>query len=147
MAIGAALVAGSEIKAATRMLGYTCRRAAQVNNVLPFDKLIHLRRTETAAAWNEEHDIGKLGTYLNDAVLGAPPVRKYRWRASVSPAGCRQRGNQGEAAQSDERMRNRTFEGASSYKLAPLPGTTSTVHCVCAHRRNFSRSYVQRLTR
>jgi len=58
---------------------------AQVNNVLPFDKLIHLRTTETAAAWGEEYDICKLGTYVNDAVLGAPPVRKYSWRASISP--------------------------------------------------------------
>jgi hypothetical protein len=48
---------------------------AQVNNVLPFDKLIHLRTTETTAAWDEEYDIGKLVTYVDDAVLGAPPVQ------------------------------------------------------------------------
>jgi hypothetical protein len=40
MAIGAALVADAEIKAASPMLGYTRRIAAQVNNVLLFDKLI-----------------------------------------------------------------------------------------------------------
>jgi hypothetical protein len=85
MAIGAALVAGAEIKAASPMLGYTRRNAAQVNNVLLFDKLIRSRTTETTAAWSEEHDIGKLGTHLDDAVLRPPPVRKFRWRASISP--------------------------------------------------------------
>jgi hypothetical protein len=75
MAMGAALIAGAEIKAASPMLGYTRRNAAQVNNVLQFDKLIRLRTTETTAAWSEEHDVGKLGTYPNDAVLRPPPVR------------------------------------------------------------------------
>ncbi len=85
MAIDAAPVAGAEIKAASPMQGYTRRNAAQVNNVLLFDKLIHLRTTETTAAWSEEHDIGKLGTYLNDTVLRPLPVRKYGWRVSISP--------------------------------------------------------------
>jgi hypothetical protein len=74
MDIDAALVAASAAKAASRLLGYTYRNAAQVNNVLPFDKLIHLRTTGTAAAWGEAHDIGELVTHLNDAALGAPPV-------------------------------------------------------------------------
>jgi len=55
MAIGAAPVAGAGIKAASPMLGYTCRNAAQVNNVLLFEKLIRLRTTETTAAWSEDH--------------------------------------------------------------------------------------------
>jgi hypothetical protein len=49
MAIGAPLVAGAEIKAGSPMLGYTRQNAAQVNNVLLFDKLIRLRKTETTA--------------------------------------------------------------------------------------------------
>jgi hypothetical protein len=63
VAIGAALVAADVAKAAS-LQGYTCRNTAQVNNVLPFDKLIHLRTTETATAWTEEHDIGELVAHL-----------------------------------------------------------------------------------
>ena len=40
----------------------------------------------------------------------------------------------------DDRIKKRMLSGASSEKLAPRPGTTSTVQRVCAQRLNCSRN-------
>src|ERR1700729_1429724 len=42
----------------------------------------------------------------------------------------------GATMQRDDRIKKRMLSGASSEKLAPRPGTTSTVQRVCAQRLN-----------
>ncbi len=75
---------------------------------------------------------------MEHGMSGMPRACRPATPAATRPHGPR-RGTSAtdlQTAQSEERIRKRLFSGASSEKLAPRPGTTSTTHCVCAQRLN-----------